>query len=81
MLALAEYEAGVCACGFHTSIASEDPYFTIEERVCPVCAQATAEIRARERADAESVGANDGRTRYLRLLLPSEIAAAKSVAK
>lgn len=81
MLALAEYESGICdGCGFHSSVADEDPYFTLEEKVCPVCAQTAAEIRARDKAEQESgsESAGDGRKRYLRLLAPSEAAKMQS---
>lgn len=76
MLALVEYERGVCdGCGFHSSIADEDPFFTLEEKVCPVCAQTEAELRARDRAEQEygSESRGDGRKRYLRLLAPHEV--------
>lgn len=85
MLALGEYEDGVCGgCGFHSSIADEDPYFALEEKVCPVCAQTQAEIRARDEREKELAEKgvprlpSDGRTRYLRLLAPEE---AESVAE
>lgn len=38
MLALAEYEAGICGCGMHKSIADTDPEMEMAERICPVCA-------------------------------------------
>lgn len=83
MLALGQYEGNVCGgCGFHSSIADEDPYFTLEEKVCPVCAQTEAEIHARDKAEQESGGESRsyGRKRYLRLLSPGEIVA-QSVAE
>lgn len=39
MLALAEYEAGVCACGFHKSIAQNKSHlFSFEQEHCHACA-------------------------------------------
>src|SRR3546814_20181393 len=38
MPAFAEYEAGLCACGLHKSIADTDPDLDMPERNCPVCA-------------------------------------------
>lgn len=38
MLALKEYEAGVCECGIHESLTSDTSnHFTFGDRVCPVC--------------------------------------------
>lgn len=37
MLALAEYEAGICECGMHQSIADTDPDLDMLARICPVC--------------------------------------------
>lgn len=37
MLALVEYEAGICECGFHESVADLDPDLELDPRICPVC--------------------------------------------
>jgi hypothetical protein len=84
MLALAEYEAGVHVngCGLHDSIASEDPYFAVEDRKCPVCAALDLQGRVRGKReyerehglDAAVPRAGDGRTTFVRLLSPAEVA-------
>lgn len=84
MLALAEYEAGihVGGCGLHESVAKDDPYFTLEDSTCPVCAAVETEIRARasrehereQELDAGAKRPSDGRTTFVRLLRPDEIA-------
>lgn len=38
MLALAEYERGLCACGLPKDYADTDPHLEVKYRVCPVCA-------------------------------------------
>lgn len=38
MLALAEYEAHLCACGFPPEVADTDPDLQVKYRHCPVCA-------------------------------------------
>lgn len=81
MQALAEYEAGVCSCGLHRSIADDDPAFDLEDHVCPVCAALDREIRVRDKLEHEAESneivekkrPSDGRTRTLRLLRPDEI--------
>ena len=40
MLQLVDYEAGICACGFHTSLADDEAnLFRVEKRICPVCSE------------------------------------------
>jgi hypothetical protein len=83
-LGLAEYHAGVHVggCGLHESVAKDDPYFTLDDSRCPVCAAVEAEMRARakrenereEHLDAGAKRASDGRTTFVRLLRPDEIA-------
>jgi hypothetical protein len=79
MLGLLEYEAGVHdGCGLHRSIADTDPNFALDDRVCPVCAQAEAYLR--ERADQEledekdlepsAPRKSDGRSTFIRLEEP-----------
>ena len=83
MLGFVEYEAGVCTgCGLHSSVAETDPYFTLDDRASPVCAQIEPELRSRasREHDAEKEAAaatkrpSDGRSTYVRLLSPAEIA-------
>lgn len=77
MLALAEYEAGVHdGCGLHRSVADADPNFTLDDHVCPVCAD--VERHLRQRADEEHAAEKDldpglprkgdGRSTTIRLL-------------
>jgi hypothetical protein len=82
-LALAEYHAGIhMGCGLHESIASDDPYFALEDTTCPVCAAIDLQMRVRgkqeherEQEQSESAPrASDGRSTHVRLLRPEEIA-------
>lgn len=79
MLALVEYEAGICpGCGFHHSLADLDPWFTIEDRTCKVCRSMAPQLRVFAAEDTEdasrlqgqprSRGLRDGKTRVLRIL-------------
>lgn len=54
MQAFAEYEAGICSCGLHQSVADTDPDLDMSERKCPVCAALARNERAIQHAD-ESV--------------------------
>jgi hypothetical protein len=45
MLALAEFEAGICDCGLHRSLADQDPALKLELPVCPVCADLAKSLR------------------------------------
>lgn len=92
MLALAEYEAGVCSgCGFHHSFTEHDPWVTIEDRTCPTCRTIAPQIRVFADADAKDAerlreapkarGARDGKTRVLRPLSPLEALEAQQRAK
>jgi hypothetical protein len=76
MLALAEYHAGVHeGCGLHQSIADEDPDFSIEDHVCPVCAGIAPWLRERTAQELEDEKdlepgerrKSDGRTPLIRL--------------
>jgi hypothetical protein len=61
MLALAEYEAGICACGLPKDLADADPDLRLKYRVCPVCAgmaQATRVQHAYDEQDARTLGKN-----------------------
>lgn len=55
MLALAEYEASLCACGLPESVADEDPDLDMVERICPVCAGMAKNYRIIHAADSEAV--------------------------
>lgn len=55
--AFAEYEAGLCACGLHQSIADTDPDLDMPERKCPVCAGLARNWRAIHHADEEATRA------------------------
>lgn len=77
MLALAEYEAGVHdGCGIHRSIADADPNFTLDDHICPVCAEIDKFMRKRAAQEHEAEKdyhpgtprAGDGRSTSVRLL-------------
>lgn len=84
LLALAEFEAGVCSCGFHRSL-TMDPAngFTTQTEWCPVCAGAAISDRLREKADNETdkilkdrpheSRPSDGRHTYIRQLTADEL--------
>lgn len=76
MLALADYEAGVCDCGMHKSIADTDPAMEMAERICPVCSGLARNLRVIADLDGKSVDAkappeaarpSDGRHLSLRM--------------
>ncbi|GHJ59130.1 hypothetical protein NOK12_16480 [Nocardioides sp. OK12] len=83
MLGLDEYEAGICACGFHQSLADDrENFFTFETRTCSVCKgqaqfsrqQHDADQRATpEDASPASPRPGDGRHTYTRRMSPSEV--------
>lgn len=63
MLALADYEANLCDCGFPCEVADTDPDLTIKYRECPVCsglAKAARVQAARDRALVAEVYGKDG---------------------
>lgn len=45
MLALAEFEAGICDCNLHRSVADADPDLNLLLPVCPVCADLARSLR------------------------------------
>lgn len=67
MLGLAEYEAGLCECGFHKSLAHDpEQYFDLVSETCPTCAGIAARERAQSKADeteAEALKGEPGRRR------------------
>jgi hypothetical protein len=87
LLALALYEAEVCACGYHASIANDASNdFQPGSRVCPVCAGASVWTRIQQEGDeaaqksmkdapAASPRPWDGRHSYMRLLTPQQAVA------
>jgi hypothetical protein len=61
MLALAEFEAGICDCGLHRSLADQDPALKLELPVCPVCADLAKSLRIihdRDQAELKTLGKN-----------------------
>lgn len=83
MLALALYEAGLCECGFHTSLAHDpEKWFTVEDQRCPLCADLEAQGRVRAEKDRKVEEAlkdqpaaprpSDGRRSFVRELTPIE---------
>ena len=88
--ALVAYEAGICRCGFHSSItADRSNFFTFEDRRCSVCAQAEKYGRIQDSSDEAAVKAmgetpppgiprpTDGRQTFLRRMSPTEVAEAR----
>lgn len=85
MLALADYEAHVCDCGFHESEADQDPDLALEFRVCPVCSGMAKSLRMIAAADETAVRElgdkpppeaqrpEDGRYPLLRRKIPAEL--------
>lgn len=55
MLALAEYEADLCACGLPKDVADTDPDLRAKYRTCPVCAGLAKEARRQHKADESAV--------------------------
>ena len=52
MLALADYEADLCDCGFPSEVADSDPDLVVKYRECPVCAGLAKVTRIQASADA-----------------------------
>lgn len=91
MLALAQYEAGVCDCGFHESVAQDrDNFFTFDQRTCPVCRGAARYARMQAANDESAYkihGDNpapsvphpaDGRRTFVKQLSTDEVAELKA---
>lgn len=89
MLALAQYEAGICGCGFHKSLTHDKAnHFTWAEDTCPVCAGASRYMRRQAAEDEKAIEAlggdpsplaprpDDGRYTYTKLLTDAEAATA-----
>lgn len=86
LLALARFDAEVCSCGYHPSVArDESNYFRPETHKCPVCAgQAQVDRMQRDRDEAHAAAhkndgpaaprPGDGRKSYMRLLTAEQVA-------
>lgn len=55
MRALAEYEAGICACNLHRTVADTDPDLQLQLPVCPVCAGLAKALRLQQAEDDEAM--------------------------
>lgn len=55
MLALADYEADLCECGFPSAVADTDPDLQIKYRECPVCSGLARAVRVQDEADKRLV--------------------------
>jgi hypothetical protein len=55
MLALSDYEADLCECGFPSAVADEDPDLQIRYRECPVCSGLARAVRIQDDADKRLV--------------------------
>jgi hypothetical protein len=87
LLALAKYEAEICQCGFHPSIANDETnVFQPGTRTCPVCQGAAVWQRVLADGDEKAAKSNkdappttpqpaDGRHMFMRLMTPQEVAA------
>lgn len=51
MLALADYEADLCACGLPKDVADADPDLRLKYRTCPVCAGLAQAARVQHAQD------------------------------
>lgn len=90
LLALRAYQAGVCACGIHESLASDTSnYFTFPQKVCPVCkglAQYQRILQDEDKRAEEQLKdqppvtprPSDGRRLYVRQMSPLEVAERRS---
>ena len=89
MLALAEFESGVCDCGVHSSLSHDKSnYFKLVEGKCPLCASLEVQGRIRAQHDAAAAKSaedhparplpSDGRRLALRQVSPAELEAAKA---
>jgi hypothetical protein len=87
MLAYGQYEAGLCDCGYHESLATDPSnHFTFEEKVCPVCRGSARYGRIQQAADEAATKARgehappamphpaDGRRTFARKLGDHEVA-------
>jgi hypothetical protein len=83
LIGLAVYERGVCACGFHESVASDrENHFTFEDSTCPVCRGAARYARMQAATDERQRDDNaapatprpgDGRRTFIRRLSATEV--------
>lgn len=87
LLALAQYEAQLCSCGWHPLVADDkDNVFTPEDRICPNCAgmavwsriHAEEDAKVPHNAPARTSRPSDGRHSYMRMLTPEQAAAARA---
>lgn len=88
LLGLAEYEKGLCECGWHESLtADKTNHFTYETRTCPVCGGGERFTRILADRDEKKRGEKpapgrvdpaDGRRVLSRLMTPTEVAAAEA---
>ncbi|MBM7518270.1 hypothetical protein [Nocardioides nitrophenolicus] len=53
MLALVEYDAGMCECGMHQSIADTDPDLDMGSRICPSCRAIARNLRVIAESDEQ----------------------------
>lgn len=91
LLALMQYQAAVCDCGFHPSIATDtNNVFQPGSRVCPVCAGAAVWQRVLSDGDEKATSKDapptqprpsDGRRAYMSLLSPQQAAAEREKRK
>lgn len=84
LLALGQYEAGLCDCGIHKSISHDKTHvFTLEAEWCPLCQALAVQKRELDNLDSDAFERagndrvkrlpSDGRRTYLRELTTTEI--------
>lgn len=83
MLALGLFEAGICECGFHESLAHDpNQWFDLKDKVCPLCADLAVRDRVRgkrDQAEADALKdkpssprASDGRRSFVQPMAAEE---------
>lgn len=70
--ALADYEAGMCDCGLHRSVADTDPDMEMAERICPSCAALAKNRRIIAAADEKATKAVTGKALPPEETLPTD---------
>lgn len=87
LLGLARFEAEVCDCGYHPSIARDESIvWTPESQTCPVCAGQAVWGRVEGERDksvphdapAKTPRPSDGRKSFMRMATPEQVQMAKA---
>jgi hypothetical protein len=84
LLGLALYEAEICECGIHSSLAHDpERWFTLEDQRCPLCADLAIQARIQGEKDRkvaerfkdqpDAKRGSDGRRSFVREMTPDEV--------